>query len=99
MSHPLIGRDLLTKLGATLLLKGQGKHSYYEVTLTESGKQQIKSGAEMEALVYSEIWNIKVPDLARDIQVVFIKFKRAIEYLIIKQIFHKAGKMLKSVCK
>ena len=25
----------------------------------------------MEALVYSEIWNIKVPDLARDIQVVF----------------------------
>ena len=53
----------------------------------------------MEALVYSEIWNIKVPDLARDIQVVFIKFERAIEYLIIKQIFHKAGKMLKSVCK
>ena len=53
----------------------------------------------MEALVHSEVWNIKFPGLARDIQVVFIKFKRAIEYLNIKQIFLKADKMLKSVCK
>lgn len=94
-----MGRDLLSKLGATLLLKGQGKHSHHQMTLTESRKQQIKSGAEMEALVHSEVWNIKFPGLARDIQVVFIKFKRAIEYLNIKQIFLKADKMLKSVCK
>ena len=52
----------------------------------------------MKASVDSKVWNIKVPRLAKDIQGVFIKFKRAIEYLHIKQIFLKAGKMLKSVC-
>ena len=49
---PLMGKDLLSTLGATLLLKGQGKHSHHQMTLTESRKQQIKSGAEMEALEY-----------------------------------------------
>ena len=35
---PLMGRDLLTKLGASLFLEGHGNHPYHQVVLTESRK-------------------------------------------------------------
>ena len=34
----LMVRDLLTKLGATLFLEGQGNHPHHQVVLTESRK-------------------------------------------------------------
>ena len=40
--------------------------------LTESGKEQTKSGAEIEALVDPGVWNTKVPDLVKDIQLAII---------------------------
>ena len=62
----LMGRDLLTKLGATLFLEGQENHLHYQMNFTESGKEQNESGAEIEALVYPGVWNIKVLVLAKD---------------------------------
>ena len=62
----LMGRDLLTKLGATLFLEGQENHLQYQMNFTESGKEQNESGAEIEALVYPGVWNIKVLVLAKD---------------------------------
>ena len=70
---PLMGRDLLTKLGTTLFLKGQGNHPHHQVVLTKSKKEQIKSEAKIEVLVDLRMWNIKVPGLAKDIQPVIIK--------------------------
>ena len=70
---PLMGSDLLTKLGATLFLEGQGNHSHHQMVLTKSKKEQIKSEATIEALVDPGMWNIEVPGLAKDIQLVIIK--------------------------
>ena len=38
---PLMGRHLLTKLGATLFLEGQGNHPHHQMVLTKSKKEQI----------------------------------------------------------
>ena len=57
---PLMERDLLIKLGATLFLKGQGNHPHNQMVLTESGKEQIKSEAKTEGLVDPGMWNIEV---------------------------------------
>ena len=70
---PLMGRDLLTKLAATLFLQGQGKHPHHQMVLTESGKEQIKSEAKIEALVDTGMRNTEVPGLAEDIQPMIIK--------------------------
>ena len=56
----LIGRDLLTRLGGHCFLSGKRK-------------EQIKSEIKMEALVDPGMWNIKVLDLAKDIQSMTIK--------------------------
>ena len=69
----LMGRDLWTKLGATLFLEGQGNHPHHQMVLTKSKKKQIKSEAKIEALVDPGMWNIEVLGLAKDIQPVIIK--------------------------
>ena len=69
---PLMGSDLLTKLGATLFLEGQGNH---QMVLTKSKKERIKSEAKIETLVDPGMWNIEVPGLAKDIQPMIIKSK------------------------
>ena len=70
---PLMARDLLTKLGATLFLEGQGNHPHHQMVLTKSKKEERKSEAKIEALVDPGMWNIEVPGLAKDIQPVIIK--------------------------
>ena len=67
------GRDLLTELGVTLFLEGQGNHPHHQMVLTKSKKEQIKSEAKIKALVNPGIWNIEVPGLAKYIQPVIIK--------------------------
>ena len=61
-----MGRDLLTKLGATLFLEGQENNLHHQMIFTESGKKQNESGAEIEALVDPRVRNIKVLVLAKD---------------------------------
>ena len=43
----------------------------------------------MEALVDPGMWNIKVLDLAKDIQLVIVKFKRATERPNLRHVFLK----------
>lgn len=70
---PLMGRDLLTKLGATLFLEGQRDHPHCQMILTKNRKGQIESEVEIEALVDPGVWSIEDPGLAEDIQPVVIK--------------------------
>ena len=77
---PLMGRDLLTKLGVTLFLEGQGNHPHHQMVVTESRKEQIESEAEREALVGRGVSNIEVPGLTKDIQPVVIKLRPGREY-------------------
>ena len=70
---PLVVSDLLTMLGATLFLEGQGNHPHHQVVLTKSKKEQIKSEAKIEAIVDPGMCNIEVLGLAKDIQLVIIK--------------------------
>ena len=65
---PLIGRDLLTKLGVTLFLGEQGTHPHHQMVLTENREEPIESEAEVEALVGCGIWNMEIPGLAKDTQ-------------------------------
>ena len=65
---PLMGRDLLTELGATLFLEGQRDHPHCQMILTENRKGQIESEVEIEALIGPGMQNIEVPDLAKDVQ-------------------------------
>ena len=53
---PLIGRDLLTKLGVTLFLAEQGPHPHHQMVLTENREEPIESEAEVEAL-----WTLEFP--------------------------------------
>lgn len=48
---PLMARDLLTKLGATLFLEGERSHPHRQMILTENRKGQIESEAEIEDLI------------------------------------------------
>ena len=48
---PLIGRDLLTKLWATLFLEGQRNHPLRQMILTENRKRQIESKVEIEDII------------------------------------------------
>ena len=65
---PLMGRDLLTELGATLFLEGQRDHPHCQMILTKNRKGQIESEVEIEALIGPGMQNIEVPDLAKDVQ-------------------------------
>ena len=48
---PLIGRDLLTKLWATLFLEEQRNHPHHQMILTENRKRQIESKIEIEDII------------------------------------------------
>ena len=63
-----MGRDLLTKLGATLFLEGQRDHPHRQMILTENRKGQVESEVEVEGLLDPGMWNSEVPGLAKDIQ-------------------------------
>ena len=63
---PLMGRDLLIKLGATLFLEGQRDHPHRQMILTKNRKGQIESEVEIEALIGPGMQNIEVPDLAKE---------------------------------
>ena len=65
---PLMRRDLLTKLGATLFLEGQRNHPHHQTTLTEKRKGQLESEVETEDLIGPGMWNIEVPGLAKEVQ-------------------------------
>ena len=65
---PLMGRDLLTKLGATLFLEGQRNHPHCQMILTENRKGQVESEVEIEDLLGPGMWNSEVPGLAKDVQ-------------------------------
>ena len=65
---PLMRRDLLTKLGATLFLEGERNHPHHQMILTENRKGQIESEVEIEDLIGPGMWNIKVPGLVKDVQ-------------------------------
>ena len=65
---PLIGRELLTKLGATLFLEGQRSHPHCQMILTENRKGQVESEVEIEDLLGPGMWNSEVPGLAKDVQ-------------------------------
>ena len=65
---PLIGRDLLTKLGVTLFLVEQGNRPHHQMVLTENRKEPIESEAEVEGLLDPQVWNIEVSGLDKDIQ-------------------------------
>ena len=67
-SIPLMGRDLLTKLGATLFLEGERNHPHRQMILTENRKGPIESEVEIEDLIGPGMWNIKVPGLVKDVQ-------------------------------
>ena len=65
---PLMARDLLTKLGATLFLEGERNHPHHQMILTENTKGQIESEVEIEDLIGPGMWNIKAPGLVKDVQ-------------------------------
>ena len=65
---PLMGRDLLTKLGPSLFLEGQRNHPHRQMILTENRMRQIEPEVEIEDLLGLGMQNIEVPDLAKDIQ-------------------------------
>ena len=65
---PLMGRDLLTKLGATLFLEGQRNHPHCQMILTENRKGQIESEVEIKDLIGPGMRNIEVPGLAKEVQ-------------------------------
>ena len=65
---PLMRRDLLRKLGATLFLEGQRNHPHHQTTLTEKRKGQLESEVETEDLIGPGMWNIEVPGLAKEVQ-------------------------------
>ena len=65
---PLMGRDLLTKLGATLFLEGQRNHPHHQTILTEKRKGQLESEVEIKDLIGPGMWNIRVPGPVKDVQ-------------------------------
>ena len=65
---PLMRRDLLTKLGATLFLEGQRNHPHHQTILTEKRKGQLESEVEIKDLIGPGMWNIEVPGLAKEVQ-------------------------------
>ena len=69
---PLMRRDLLTKLGATLFLEGERNHPHHQTTLTEKRKGQLESEVETEDLIGPGMWNIEVPGLAKEVQPVVL---------------------------
>ena len=56
---PLRGRDLLTKLGATLSLEGQRNYPHHQMVLIENRKGQIEPEVEIEDSIGPGMWNIK----------------------------------------
>lgn len=60
--------DLLTKLGATLSLKGQRSHLYHQMILIIN-KEQIKSITEIEDSIDPEVYNITILGLIKNIQI------------------------------
>ena len=65
---PLVGRDLLTKLGATLFLEEKRNHPHCQMILTENRKGQIESEVEIKDLIGPGMRNIEVPGLAKEVQ-------------------------------
>lgn len=49
----------------------------------------MKSGAKTEDFVDPGVWAVDMPDLAKDIQLVIIKFKRATECPNLRHVFLK----------
>ena len=47
---PLMGRDSLTKLGATLFLEGQRNHPHHQMVLIENRKGQIEPEVEIDSV-------------------------------------------------
>ena len=55
--------------------------------LTGSGKKQRKPRAKTEDAIDPGVWTAEAPDVAKDIQLVIIKFKRATESPNLRHIF------------